>query len=90
MIPFSVLDLSPIVQGGDAAQALRNTQDLARHAGVKLTAKQAAKYVPIAGQIVSAALGYAALRALGEQHIKDCVRVSATLSLPPPGPHAPA
>ena len=31
-IPFSVLDLSPIVQGGDAAQALRNTLDLARHA----------------------------------------------------------
>jgi len=32
MIPASILDLSPIVQGGDAAQALRNTQDLARHA----------------------------------------------------------
>ena len=32
MIPFSILDLSPIVQGGDAAQAFRNTLDLARHA----------------------------------------------------------
>jgi len=32
MTPFSVLDLSPIVEGGDAAQALRNTLDLARHA----------------------------------------------------------
>ena len=32
MIPFSILDLSPIVEGGDAAEALRNTQDLARHA----------------------------------------------------------
>jgi luciferase family oxidoreductase group 1 len=32
MIPFSVLDLVPIVQGGDAAQALANTLDLARHA----------------------------------------------------------
>ena len=32
MIPFSVLDLSPIVEGGDAAQAFRNTLDLARHA----------------------------------------------------------
>lgn len=31
-IPFSVLDLSPIVEGSDAAQALRNTLDLARHA----------------------------------------------------------
>jgi len=32
MVPLSVLDLSPILQGGDAAQALRNTLDLARHA----------------------------------------------------------
>ena len=32
MIPFSVLDLSPIVEGGDAGQSLRNTLDLARHA----------------------------------------------------------
>jgi luciferase family oxidoreductase group 1 len=32
MIPFSVLDLSPIVAGSDARQALLNTLDLARHA----------------------------------------------------------
>ena len=32
MIPFSVLDLSPIVEGGDAAQALGNTIDLAGRA----------------------------------------------------------
>jgi luciferase family oxidoreductase group 1 len=31
-IPLSVLDLSPIVQGGDASQSLANTLDLARHA----------------------------------------------------------
>src|SRR5580700_4382806 len=30
-IPLSVLDLSPIVAGGTAADALRNTLDLARH-----------------------------------------------------------
>jgi luciferase family oxidoreductase group 1 len=29
--PLSVLDLSPIVEGGNAAEALRNTLDLARH-----------------------------------------------------------
>jgi luciferase family oxidoreductase group 1 len=32
MVPLSVLDLSPIVQGGDAATALRNTLELAQHA----------------------------------------------------------
>ena len=31
-IPFSVLDLSPIRQGGTAAESFRNTLDLARHA----------------------------------------------------------
>lgn len=31
MIPFSVLDLSPITEGSDAAQSFRNTLDLARH-----------------------------------------------------------
>ena len=29
---FSLLDLSPIIEGGDAARAFRNTLDLARHA----------------------------------------------------------
>jgi luciferase family oxidoreductase group 1 len=32
MIPFSVLDLSPIAEGASAADALRNSLDLARHA----------------------------------------------------------
>ena len=32
MIPFSVLDLSPINQGGTARDAFRNTLDLAQHA----------------------------------------------------------
>jgi luciferase family oxidoreductase group 1 len=31
-IPFSVLDLAPIVEGGSAGQALGNSLDLARHA----------------------------------------------------------
>ena len=32
MIPFSVLDLSPIVEGADAAQSFRSTRELAQHA----------------------------------------------------------
>ena len=32
MTPFSILDLAPIVEGGDARQALLNSRDLARHA----------------------------------------------------------
>lgn len=54
--------------------------------GVRLTAKQAAKYVPLAGQAVSAFIGYTAIRYLGEEHIRDCVQVAqaAQLRLPPP------
>lgn len=60
---------------------------LARHAGVKLTASQAARFVPLAGQVVSATLSYAALRSLGELHIMDCVRVAQAVrhQLPAPG-----
>src|SRR5438046_6926799 len=32
MIPFSILDLAPIVQGGNAALSFRNSLDLAQHA----------------------------------------------------------
>lgn len=31
-IPISVLDLAPIIQGGNAGESFRNTLDLARHA----------------------------------------------------------
>jgi luciferase family oxidoreductase group 1 len=31
VIPLSVLDLAPIIEGGDAAQSFRNSLDLARH-----------------------------------------------------------
>ena len=52
--------------------------------GVRLTTKQLAKYVPLAGQIVSAAVGYAAIRYFGEEHMKDCIRVAkqAELEIP--------
>src|SRR3954447_1452608 len=63
---------------------------MAQTMGRRITARQAAKYVPIAGQAVSAVMGYAALRYLGEEHISDCVRVAqaAQLALPTP-PHPP-
>lgn len=61
---------------------------MAATVGKRLTVKQAAKYVPFAGQAVSALIGYTAIRYLGEQHIRDCVEVckAAHLKLPPPVP----
>jgi hypothetical protein len=64
------------------------TRDLvikaAASVGKRLTVKQATKYLPIAGQAISALIGYSAIRYLGEEHIRDCVRVcqQARLQLP--------
>jgi uncharacterized protein (DUF697 family) len=52
--------------------------------GVRLTTQQAAKYVPIAGQAVSAALTFSSLKFVCEQHIQQCVAVSKQLMLPTP------
>ena len=58
--------------------------------GLRLTTQQAAKYVPIAGQAVSAALTYSALRYVCEQHIQQCVAISKQLLLAAPeAPGAP-
>lgn len=52
--------------------------------GVRLSTQQAAKYVPIAGQALSAALTFGALRYVCEQHIRQCIAVRRQLALPAP------
>jgi uncharacterized protein (DUF697 family) len=60
-----------------------------RLVGVRLTTQQAAKFVPIAGQALSAALTYSSLRYVCELHIQQCVAVSRQL-LQLAAPSAPA
>ena len=55
-----------------------------RLVGVRLTTQQAAKFVPIAGQAVSAVLTFSSLKFVCEQHIRQCVAVSRQLMLPAP------
>jgi uncharacterized protein (DUF697 family) len=55
-----------------------------RIVGVRLTTQQAAKFVPLAGQAVSAALTYGALKYVCEQHIRQCQAVVRQLALPAP------
>ena len=57
---------------------------LVKMVGVRLTTQQAAKFVPLAGQAVSAALTYSALRYVCEQHIRQCMEVARQLQLPAP------
>ena len=54
--------------------------------GVRLTTQQAAKFVPLAGQAVSAALTFSALQYVCEQHIRQCMAVARQLQLPAPSP----
>lgn len=52
---------------------------LFKKAGVKIASKTAAKLVPIAGSVVSAAIGFAMFRQLGYQHVEACARVAREL-----------
>lgn len=61
---------------------------LLRLVGVRLTAQQAAKVVPLAGQAVSAALTFSALKFVCEQHIRQCMAVARQLQLPAPAGQA--
>lgn len=69
---------------------------IARSVGARMGAKQFAKFIPFAGQAIAAAVGYGALRYLGQRHIDDCVRVvqqaqdlyGTAASSPAPSAHA--
>ena len=76
-----------ISAGGGMLVGKLITRDLVirmlRLVGVRLTTQQASKYVPFAGQAISAALTYSALRYVCEQHIQQCVQVAKQLLLLP-------
>jgi uncharacterized protein (DUF697 family) len=48
--------------------------------GAKLAAKSAAKIVPLAGQVASAAIGFALFRQMGYQHIDPCPGVGRVVA----------
>ncbi|WP_230458989.1 YcjF family protein [Terrilactibacillus tamarindi] len=48
---------------------------LLKKVGKHMAVKQVTKYVPIAGQAVSASISYAAMRYLGKSHIDECYEV---------------
>lgn len=54
---------------------------LLQKSGAKLAAKSAAKVVPLAGQIASAAIGFALFRQMGYQHVEACTRVAQEVVL---------
>ncbi len=52
---------------------------LFKKAGIKIAAKTVTKVVPIAGQVASAAIGFALFRKMGYQHVDACAKVAREL-----------
>jgi hypothetical protein len=60
--------IGKIVTGEIAVAALKTV-------GMRMTVKQASKYVPVAGQALAVTLAFGAMSYVGRQHIRDCRRV---------------
>ena len=88
-----LVDHEAVVAFGGAMVGRVVTKDLViaalRVVGVRLTAKQATRWVPIAGQATAAAISFGAMRYVGNTHIEDCVHVVDAL-LGPEDEEAPA
>jgi uncharacterized protein (DUF697 family) len=58
---------------------------LFKKSGLKLAAKSVAKFVPFAGQLASAAIGYTLFQKMGNQHVEACVKVAQQVAAARPG-----
>lgn len=58
---------------------------LLRRSGVKLLVRHTARLVPLAGQLVAAAIGFAVFRQIGYQHVDACAAVAGELLVARPG-----
>ncbi|HEX8956555.1 MAG TPA: hypothetical protein VF798_09780 [Burkholderiaceae bacterium] len=52
---------------------------LLQKTGLKALSRQAAKIVPVAGQIAAASIGFAAFRSVANRHIDACASVAAAV-----------
>jgi uncharacterized protein (DUF697 family) len=82
--------MKAISAGGSMLVGKLVTRELVMRAltlvGIRLSTQQAAKFVPIAGQAVSALLTYSALKTVCNLHIRQCLAVAQQLKLPAPNP----
>jgi uncharacterized protein (DUF697 family) len=65
---------------GDSAVGRAVTRDVlalvVKHVATRLATRATVRYVPLAGQAMAATLSFAAIKYLGERHIRDCVMVA--------------
>lgn len=50
-----------------------------KRVGLKVMAKSATRFVPIAGQMAAAAIGFTMFRKLGYEHVEACAKVASEL-----------
>lgn len=77
MVYQAIVGMGGVVVGKTVTRGI--VTQLLKHTGIKILARNATKIVPVAGQVASAALGFAAFRAIGYAHIEACVRVAEAL-----------
>lgn len=51
-------------------------RSLLKRAGNRIAAKQLSRFVPIAGQALSAGVSFAAMRYLGRNHVEQCYQIA--------------
>ena len=51
-------------------------RSLLKLAGNRIAAKQLSRFVPIAGQALSAGISFAAMRYLGRNHVEQCYQIA--------------
>lgn len=52
---------------------------LLKRTGLKMFTKSASRFIPLAGQLASAAIGFTVFRKLGYEHVEACARVAEEL-----------
>jgi uncharacterized protein (DUF697 family) len=55
-----------------------------KKSGIKLGAKSLARFVPLAGQLASAGIGYVVFQSMGYQHVEACVKVAQEVAAAKP------
>ena len=52
---------------------------LLRRVGKRVAAASVAKYVPVVGSAIAAAVGFGAMKVAGDAHVEDCYRTARAL-----------
>jgi hypothetical protein len=77
LVNRTIRNLGPTLVGKVLTKGL--IVSAARVVGLRLSARQAARVVPVAGSVLAAAIGYFAFVYLGNRHIDQCYEVARAL-----------